>query len=288
MSIEPGVLYVVATPIGNLEDMSPRAQRILSEVDAIAAEDTRHSKRLLQHFGIATPLISLHEHNEHWRVPQLVEKLQAGKSIALISDAGTPLISDPGFHLLRRTRELDLRAVPIPGPSSLLAALSVAGLPTDRFVFEGFLPAKVNARQNRLRNLKADERTLVFFEASHRIQASLADMVDIMGGERQAVVARELTKLFEEIQGDTLNKLYHWIGADENRQKGEFVIVVRGAPSPPEASTALDVHQLMTVLLEELPVKSAVTVAAKLTGLKKNALYDIALEIKNQDDGLAT
>lgn len=288
MSIEPGVLYVVATPIGNLEDMSPRAQRILSEVELIAAEDTRHSKRLLQHFGITTPLISLHEHNEHWRVPQLVEKLQAGQSIALISDAGTPLISDPGFHLLRRLRELGLRAAPIPGPSSLLAALSVAGLPTDRFVFEGFLPAKASARRNRLHNLKSDERTLVFFEASHRIRASLTDMADVLGEERQAVVARELTKLFEEIQGGTLNGLGQWIDADENRQKGEFVVVVQGAPSPPPASMSLDVHHLLTVLLEELPVKPAVTAAARLTGLKKNALYDIALDIKNQGNDLAT
>lgn len=288
MSIEPGVLYVVATPIGNLEDMSLRAQRILSEVDLIAAEDTRHSRHLLEHFGIATPMISLHEHNERWRVPQLMEELRTGKCIALVSDAGTPLISDPGFHLVRSVREQGLRAIPIPGPSSLIAALSVAGLPTDRFVFEGFLPAKADARRNRLQDLKRDQRTLVFFEASHRIQASLGDMATVFGGERQAVVARELTKLFEEIQGGTLSLLCRWIAASDNRQKGEFVVTVHGAIPSPECPETPDIRQMLTVLLKELPVKRAVTVAAELTGLKKNTLYTLALDIKNQDGDLAT
>jgi len=288
VSITSGILYVVATPIGNLGDMSPRALQVLREVDWVAAEDTRHSKRLLHHFGIHTPLISLHDHNERARVPQLLKALQAGKSIALIADAGTPLISDPGFHLLRSLRAQGLKAIPIPGPSSLLAALSVAGLPTDRFVFEGFLPAKTSARRSRLETLKHEDRTLVFFEASHRIQATLGDMAMVFGEERQAVIARELTKMFEDIQGDTLMGLGKWLAADDNRCKGEFVIMVHGVVKPvgvepfdPQTS------HLLTVLLAELPVKQAVTIAARITGLKKNLLYNLALRLNNQDDSLA-
>ena len=283
VSIEPGVLYVVATPIGNLEDMSPRGVRILREVDRIAAEDTRHSRQLLAHFGIDTPMVSLHEHNERTRVQGLLAELRIGKSIALISDAGTPLISDPGYQLVKSVRAEGLRVTPIPGPSSLLAALSVAGLPTDRFVFEGFLPAKTGARQARLENLKQETRTLVFFEAGHRIQDSLAAMAAAFGGDREAVVARELTKVFEEVQSDALLRLCEWIAAGDNHRRGEFVVLVRGAPEPTEAAIGPEARRLLTVLLEELPIKKAAALAAKLSGLPKNALYALALELKNPD-----
>lgn len=288
VSIESGVLYVVATPIGNLEDISARALRVLSSVDQIAAEDTRHSKRLLQHFGISKPLISLHDHNEHSRVPQLLANLQAGVSIALVSDAGTPLISDPGFQLLRGLRERGLKAVPIPGPSSLLAALSVAGLPTDRFLFEGFLPAKPAARRGRLETLRQNCHTLVFFESSHRIRATLADMAMVFGGERQAVIARELTKLFEETHGDALADLCTWIASDANHSKGEFVVMVHGAPEQTDGAWQGEARRLLTVLLEELPVKRAVSAAAKITGLNKNALYELALTISDHQDEFAS
>ncbi len=279
-SIETGVLYVVATPIGNLGDIGARALQVLREVDYIAAEDTRHSRHLLQSFGIATPLLSLHEHNERGRIPQLLEDLAAGKSIALISDAGTPLISDPGYQLVRHAHEAGLRTVPIPGPSSLLAALSVAGLPTDRFVFEGFLPAKSAARRHHLRTLVREERTLVFFEASHRIAMTLADLEKVFGGERQATVARELTKLFEEIRRETLAGLCEWVIAEENHRRGEFVIVVHGAAPLADEPVGDDVRQLLAMLLEELPLKRAVALAVKSTGLKKNLLYDLALSLK--------
>lgn len=277
LSIKPGILYVVATPIGNLGDISQRALQVLQEVHVIAAEDTRHSRKLLQHYGIHTPLLSFHEHNERTRISQLLAYLQSGQSIALISDAGTPLLSDPGFLLLRSLRERGWQAVPIPGPSSLLAALSVAGLPTDRFVFEGFLPAKAGTRQHRLEALVREERTLAFFESSHRLAASLGDMRKILGAERRAVVARELTKVFEEVHGDTLAELGNWIGADENRCKGEFVILVEGAPASRQESCHVEVQRLLAALLEELPIKRAVLLAAKITGLKKNVLYALAL-----------
>lgn len=275
VSITTGILYVVATPIGNLEDISLRALRVLREVDWVAAEDTRHSKHLLQNFGITTPLISLHEHNERYRVSRLLMELHSGKSVALVSDAGTPLISDPGFHLVRHVRNEGLKIVPIPGPCSFTAALSVAGLPTDKFVFEGFLPAKEIPRRRRLQALNQEERTLVFFESSHRIQASLKDMAAVLGDEREAVLARELTKLFEDIHGDTLAGLCEWIDDNSDRQKGEFVIIIRGLSEPADHSA--EARRLLSLLLEELPVKRAVAVAAKMSGLKRNALYDMAL-----------
>jgi 16S rRNA (cytidine1402-2'-O)-methyltransferase len=288
MTIEPGVLYVVATPIGNLSDISDRALQVLREVAWIAAEDTRHSKRLLQHFGIRTPLVSLYDHNEQARIPQLLADLQAGKAIALIADAGTPLISDPGFPLLRQIRAQGLKASPIPGPSSLVAALSVAGLPTDRFVFEGFLPAKPQARRNYLNALQRESRTLVFFESSHRIQAALNDLMAIFGSERQAVLARELTKQFEEIHSDTLGELCGWLTADANRCRGEFVVVVQGAPQATDEWVRIEIHRLLTLLLTELPVKRAVAVAGRLSDWPKNRLYELALTIKDQWDTLAS
>ena len=278
MAVESGALYVVATPIGNLEDISARALRVLREVDCIAAEDTRHTGRLLRHFDIDKPLFSLHEHNERGRLEQIVARLRKGQSVALVSDAGTPLISDPGFPLVRELRRQGLPVIPIPGPSSLLAALSVAGLPTDRFVFEGFLPAKTAARRERLRALAREERTLVFFEASHRIAETLADLAAEFGGERPAVIARELTKRFEEIQGAPIGDLVMWLEVDVNRQRGEFVLVVQGAAVASEVDTPEN-RRLLAALLSELPVSRAVVVAAKLTGLRKKPLYDLALTL---------
>jgi len=279
MAVESGALYVVATPIGNLEDIGARALRVLREVDCIAAEDTRHTGQLLRHFGIETPLLSLHEHNERARLEQVIARLREGQSIALVSDAGTPLISDPGFPLVRELRRQGLPVIPIPGPSSLLAALSVAGLPTDRFVFEGFLPAKTLARRERLQALAREERTLVFFEASHRIAETLADMVATFGAERPAVVARELTKRFEQVHGTALSELAIWLEADANRQKGEFVLLVHGAPAASEADTP-DNRRLLAALLAELPASRAVVVAARLTSLPKKPLYALALALR--------
>lgn len=281
MTIESGALYVVATPIGNLEDISARALRILREVNCIAAEDTRHTGQLLRHFGIETPLLSLHEHNERERLATLITRLREGQALALVSDAGTPLISDPGFALVRELRRQGLKVIPVPGASSLLAALSVAGLPTDRFAFEGFLPARSAARQERLRALAREERTLVFFEASHRIAETLADLAAVFGGERPAVIARELTKRFEEIQGATLSELTVWLAADPKRQKGEFVLVTQGAPAATETDT-LETRRLLTALLAELPTSRAVAVVAKVTGLRKKPLYELALTLGGQ------
>lgn len=276
-----GQLFVVATPIGNLGDLSPRARETLAAVDLIAAEDTRHSRRLLEHFGIRRPLVALHEHNERERSEQLIERLRAGESVALISDAGTPLISDPGYRLVRAAREAGVPVVPIPGPSALIAALSVAGLPTDRFVFEGFLPAKAQARRSRLQALADEPRTLVFYESSHRIQAMLGDLAEIFGPAREAVLARELTKQFEQIEGGRLDYLCEWLDADEHRRRGEFVVLVAGAPAVEEA--AGEVRRVLEILLRELPVKRAAAVAAELTGRRRNEVYRLALELSGQN-----
>jgi 16S rRNA (cytidine1402-2'-O)-methyltransferase len=278
MTVESGALYVVATPIGNLEDISARALRVLREVDCIAAEDTRHTGQLLRHFGIDTPLLSLHEHNERDRLESVLGLLREGRAVALVSDAGTPLISDPGFPLVRELRRQGLKAIPVPGPSSVLAALAVAGLPTDRFVFEGFLPAKTAARCERLQALAGEERTLVFLEASHRVGETLVDLATVFGPDRWAVVARELTKRFEEVHGAPLGQLADWLEADPHRQRGEFVLVVQGAPQAVEADTP-ETRRLLAVLLAELPPSRAVVVAARLTGLRKKPLYELALAL---------
>lgn len=282
MSIIPGALYVVATPIGNLGDFSARAIEVLGAVARIAAEDTRHSAPLLQRHGIATPMISLHEHNERSRVEQLIEELQSGAALALISDAGTPLISDPGFHLVRAARSTGIRVIPVPGACALIAALSAAGLPTDRFVFEGFLPAKTTARRVRLEALRAEIRTLAFYEASHRIVEMLEDLVAVMGDERPAVVARELTKTFETVRGGTLAELLVFVRSDANQQKGEFVVLVQGA-DPPVQDKA-DTERVLNILLAELPVKQAAALAERITGMKKNELYKLALTLKEANE----
>ncbi|MGH8372629.1 MAG: 16S rRNA (cytidine(1402)-2'-O)-methyltransferase [Gammaproteobacteria bacterium] len=272
---QPGVLYVVATPIGNLEDLTPRARRILDEVDTVAAEDTRHSGQLLKHAGIDTQLLSLHDHNESERAPKLVARLLAGESVALVSDAGTPLISDPGYGLVRAARQAGIRVIPIPGACALIAALSVSGLPTDRFVFEGFLPNKQVARRNTLARLVGEPRTLVFYESVHRLGESLADMAKAFGAERPASIARELTKLHESVHSGTLAAMLEWAKTDAHAEKGELVVLVGGAV---QARVQGDSEHVLDVLLEELPVKQAASLAAKLTGGKRNELYKKALK----------
>ena len=276
MAERAGVLYVVATPIGNLDDLSPRARATLAAVAVVAAEDTRHSGTLLSHFGIRTPLISLHDHNEAARAAELIPRLQDGESVALISDAGTPLISDPGFDLVRAARAAGIRVTPVPGPSALIAALSVSGLPTDRFVFEGFLPAKAAARRERLAALAGELRTLVFYESVHRLQESLEDMAAAFGADRCAVLARELTKLHEGVREAPLAELARWAGEDAAAGKGEVVLMVAGAA---EVVAALPAEPVLKVLLRELPVKQAASLAAEITGAKKNELYDLALTL---------
>lgn len=278
MTLETGVLYVVATPIGNLGDMTPRAVETLQAVDLIAAEDTRHSGRLLTHFGIGTPTIALHEHNERTLAPRLVERLAAGESLALISDAGTPLLSDPGFHLVRLAREQGIRVVPVPGVSAVMAALSVSGLATDRFVFEGFLPAKSGPRRKRLQALAGETRTLIFYEAPHRVGATLADMVAVIGEGRRAVLARELTKTFETVKDAPLGELAAWVGGDADQQKGEIVLLLAGAPGD-EGGDDSEARRILGVLLEDLPLSQASVLAARITGLKKKRLYQLGLSL---------
>jgi len=273
-------LYVVATPIGNLSDISARAIEVLKRVDLIACEDTRHSARLLNHLNIQKPLLSYHDHNESQQTKNLIGKLQAGQSIALISDAGTPLISDPGYQLVKQAHENNIIVVPLPGPCALITALSASGLPSDRFTFEGFLPAKQQARIETLEKLSAETRTLIFYESTHRISASLADMVKVFGADRHAVVARELTKAFETLRGDELVNLSEWVKEDANQRKGEVVLLVRGAAAKEQDEVRVEAEKVLAVLLEELPVKQAAQLAAKITGGKKNALYQLALEMK--------
>tara|TARA_B100000446_G_scaffold67127_3_gene63709 strand:+ start:3559 stop:4425 length:867 start_codon:yes stop_codon:yes gene_type:complete len=274
-------LYVVATPIGNLGDMVPRAVEVLQKVDVIAAEDTRHSARLMSHFSIDTPLVAYHDHTDERQVSQLLERLSSGQSIALISDAGTPLVSDPGYRLVRAAREAGIRVVPIPGACAMVAALSASGLPSDRFSFEGFLPAKSGQRMNRLQLLVTDERTLIFYEAPHRIEACLRDMGEVFGEDREAVIAREITKAFETIKGGSLAVLSDFVASDPNQRKGEIVLMVRGKPRLSEQSMDAEAQRVMSILLKDLSVKQASQLGAEITGLKKKALYQWALEQKD-------
>ena len=267
-----GTLHVVATPIGNLGDISPRALETLKRVDAICAEDTRHTRQLLAHFGLERPLLALHEHNEGDAAAPLVARLLAGDSLALVSDAGTPLVSDPGFRLVRAARAAGVRVSPVPGPSALVAALSAAGLPSDRFVFEGFLPAKAKARREHLQALAAEPRTMLFYEASHRIEETLADMAMAFGDDRPAVVARELTKLFETVLDGGLAGLARRVREDANQRKGEFVVLVQGAPEAADAKVA-EGRRLYARLCEHLPPSTAAKLAADLSGAPRKALY---------------
>jgi 16S rRNA (cytidine1402-2'-O)-methyltransferase len=282
MTSSNAALYVVATPLGNLGDMSPRAIEVLKSVDVIAAEDTRHTGQLLTHFGISTRMISVHDHNEQQQISVLLERLGQGQSIALVSDAGTPLISDPGYRVVSALRDAGVEVIPVPGPSALISALSVAGLPTDRFVFEGFLPAKKKARVERLQSLAGDQRTLVFYESRHRISESLQDMAEAFGGNRIAVIARELTKLHEQIHSAPLQQMPAWLAEDEHRRKGEFVVLVHGAPSG-AVSQALDGHarKTLVVLMRELPLKQASKLTAEIHGLQSRTVYQVGLELKS-------
>jgi len=282
--VEAGVLYVVATPIGNLADISQRALAVLAGVDVIAAEDTRHSGRLLQQYKIGTKTVALHDHNERDRAPDVVARLAQGKSVALISDAGTPLISDPGFHLVRLAREQGFKVVPVPGASAMIAALSAAGLPSDRFVFEGFLPAKGAARKKRLESMSAETRTLIFYEAPHRLLDTLADMVAVFGENRHVVLARELTKTFETIKGDAVAKLLEWASADTDQQKGEMVLLVKGLSVTEEGAPDAEAQRILKILLDDLPLSQASMLAAKITGGKKKPFYQLGLILGDKDE----
>lgn len=271
-SVQPGSLWVVATPIGHRDDISARAIQTLRSVAVIAAEDTRHSRPLLQHHGIDTSLVALHEHNEREVVEALVGRLLGGESVALISDAGTPLISDPGFRLVRAARAAGVRCVPVPGACAAIAALSVAGLPSDRFVFEGFLPPKPAARRSRLQELAGEGRTLIFYESSHRIADSLADMRDVFGAAREAVLARELTKLFETVLGEPLGELAQRVATDPDQQRGECVVLVAGRGEETDARLA-EGQRVFAILREELPPARAAKLAAAISGAPRKLLY---------------
>ena len=273
-----GILYIVATPIGNLQDITQRALNIFSQVDLIAAEDTRHSGLLLSHYGIKKPFFALHDHNEQEKAHVLVEKLKQGSNIALISDAGTPLISDPGFHLVRRCREAGIRVVPLPGACAAISALCASGIASDRFCFEGFLPAKSKARKDKLEDLAEEARTLIFYESTHRISDALADMQAVLGDDRYVVLARELSKTWETIVGDTLKNLRQWLAEDPNRTKGEMVLIVEGkAKSEGNDDISPQAVKALKLIAKELPLKKAAAIVAELYGYKKNVLYQFGL-----------
>jgi len=277
--IQPSTLYIVATPIGNLADISQRALNILENVDVIACEDTRHTQRLLSAFSIKNKTMSMHDHNERQRQEQISSLLQEGKSVALVSDAGTPLISDPGFHLVRHCRQLGLDVSPIPGACAAISALSVAGLPTDRFTFEGFLPSKSGARQSKLSELASEPRTMVFYDAPRRAIDTVEDIVKTLGGQRYVVIARELTKTFETIHSDSAENLLAWLQEDPNQLKGEMVLIIEGYKVDPNEISA-NVVTTLKLLLAEMKPKKACAIAAEIHGVKKNALYEYALSIK--------
>lgn len=273
-----GILYIVATPIGNLQDITQRALTVFEEVDLIAAEDTRHSGLLLSHYGIKKPFFALHDHNEQQKADVLVEKLQQGLNIALISDAGTPLISDPGFHLVRKCRQAGIKVVPLPGACAAVTALCASGVASDRFCFEGFLPAKSKARQDKLKNLEKEDRTLIFYESTHRILDSLADIEAVFGKERYVVLAREITKTWESIEGDEVATLRQWLAEDPNRTKGEMVLIVEGAQIAEQQEISPQAVKALKLIAAELPLKKAAAIVAELYGYKKNALYQFGLE----------
>jgi 16S rRNA (cytidine1402-2'-O)-methyltransferase len=277
MNKNSGILYIVATPIGNLGDITLRAIETLKNVDLIAAEDTRHSKKLLQHCNINTPTISLHDYNENQRSDFLIEKLKAGKNIALISDAGTPLISDPGYHLVKKVHDAALTVIPIVGACALVAALSAAGLPTEKFVFEGFLPAKMVALHKRLQELTDETRTIILYESPHRLMQLINNLLEIFGPERYVVLAKELTKIYETIFGAKLSEVKKWLEADDNHQKGEFVVLISGATVSKHAAITMEAKKILQILLDELPPKKAVNLTAKITNADKRELYKIAI-----------
>ena len=277
---EPGTLYIVATPIGNLEDLSPRAQRILSAVDLILAEDTRHSARLLRAFDIRTRTLAFHENNEERMTGRIISRLAAGSSVALIADAGTPLISDPGFKLVRQAHAQNIPVSPVPGPAALIAALSAAGVAPGKFLFEGFAPARAEARRKRMAALAGAAHTLVFYEAPHRIKAFLADAATIFGPGREASIARELTKKFETIRQGTLGGLIEWMEQDPDQRRGEFVVIIAGAGE--EQTDIAELTALLKVLLKSLSLKQAVRIATDLTGAPRNDIYDLAVSLQDK------
>lgn len=276
-ALSPGTLYIVPTPIGNLGDITQRALSVLQSVDLIAAEDTRHTGILLQHFAINARLFALHDHNEQQKSDTLLAKLQEGQTIALVSDAGTPLINDPGYHLVRTCREAGINVVPLPGACAAITALSAAGLPSDRFCYEGFLPAKSKSRCDTLKSLEQEPRTIIFYESTHRLSDSLADIEAVLGAGRYVVLARELTKTWESIYGAPVGELLAWVKEDENRRKGEMVLIVEGFKSQEDTLPA-DALRTLALLQAELPLKKAAALAAEIHGVKKNALYKYALE----------
>jgi len=275
MTSSVGRLWVVATPIGNLDDLSPRAAAVLREVKIVAAEDTRHSGPLLARVGSQARMFALHDHNEREQSARIVDEIQAGNDVALIADAGTPLISDPGFRLVRAVREAGGKVSPVPGPCAAIAALSVAGLPSDRFVFEGFLPAKSAARRERMGALVAEARTLIFYESSHRIVESVADAIDVFGSEREAVLARELTKLFETVIAAPLREIAERIHADSNQQRGEFVLLIAGAGEEDADARLAEGKRVFALLRDELAPAKAAKLAAAITGAPRKALYHV-------------
>jgi len=278
---EAGILYIVATPIGNLSDMTERAIETLRHVGLILAEDTRHTKPLLQHFAINTRAQAFHDHNEREQVSKIIKRLEEGQNIALVSDAGTPLISDPGYGLVKAAQEAHIQVCPIPGACAVIAALSASGMPTDQFLFAGFIPAKMQQRLNFLQSYTKQSSTLVFYESSHRIQDSLRDCAEVFG-DRRATLARELTKKFETIRSATFHELQQWVAEDENQRKGEFVLMVEGVDkNQDEDQQHLD--HLLSVLLEDLPLSKAVELSVKLSGIKKNKVYKRALELQKSD-----
>jgi 16S rRNA (cytidine1402-2'-O)-methyltransferase len=280
MAISP-CLYIVPTPIGNLSDITLRAIEVLKSVDCIAAEDTRHSGILLQHLDAKAPMLALHDHNEQQRAGVLIQRIQQGQSIALISDAGTPLISDPGYHLVKACRDAGVKVVPLPGPCAAITALSAAGLPTDRFVFEGFLPAKEKGKEDRLQALADETRTMVFYESPRRVVDTLESMQKVFG-DRLVVAARELTKTFETIHALPLSEMIPWLQEDENRTRGEFVLMVAGKTENSDDIPA-EVQRTLTLLMKDLPLKKAAALTAEIYGVKKNALYAWGLEQQNSE-----
>ena len=279
--METGVLYIVATPIGNLEDLSRRAQRILAGVDLILAEDTRHSARLLNAFDIDTPTLAFHENNEERMTPRMLSRLLGGSDIALITDAGTPLISDPGFKLVRQAHAEKIQVSPVPGPSALIAALSATGVSPGRFLFEGFAPSRPAARRKRLSALADMGHTLVFYEAPHRIKAFLADAAATFGAGREAAIARELTKKFETIRQGTLGELLEWMEQDLDQSRGEFVVIIAGAPE--QQADSRELTALLKVLLKSLSLKQSVQITAELTGASRNEIYEVAVRLQQAD-----
>ncbi|MEM8562292.1 MAG: 16S rRNA (cytidine(1402)-2'-O)-methyltransferase [Pseudomonadota bacterium] len=272
-------LYIVATPIGNLQDLSMRALEVLAHVDLIAAEDTRHTQRLLQHYGLASPVVAYHDHSDKRAIERLCEHLANKRSVAFVTDAGTPLISDPGYRLVRAVQDAGFATIPVPGPCAAIAALSVSGLPTDSFVFEGFLPAKSGARAKRLGELCDTAATMIFYESPRRVRETLEAMMAVFGAEREAAMARELTKAFETVKRASLQSLHTLVTADPNQRKGEIVLLISGArPSPTAISS--DIATLLERLGRELPAKKAAAIVSEHTGLRKSVLYEFLLARK--------